>query len=833
MTLSRRQFGFWFKRLLLIMVVANLSACLLKPEEQHILNHDYASAVQAIEKEGLENIIPDRLSSYCIFSNSLQDIGRLKKCVAEYDRRLALNSEDWYYALEGSYFGGRSALESKIENLRAQGKHDEADEWSMKVYFKDDRARSQGDYDKLVGAAKSVQSRKKFSDENISRNCKKGKESTNSNRAMDLLYCYGDKGIDAAANGSVKEAKRYIKKIDLLDKQVKELCEAPHANSKNKRTRDAFLSGTYDFGITSCIISYFSFKDLYGQGPIFHKLGQHKKALPYYRQAFKYQKIQQKRSSEVPFVTIPAFSSRAHSMYGAALFRAGQLNEAKQIYQTLIANTPTIRTDRLAYQTAMLHMATVADKANKPGEAIEYLLNAVESVEEARSTANEDKEKIGFVHDKQEIYRYLIELLIKSRRINDAFEFTERAKSRALVDLLASKKDLGKPAAEEKIKAASSDDKTDQVSNFFSSLLGKPTTQARTVKTTQETDNKQKQLKSLISVTTAGYKEIQARLDSDTTLLEYYYHKDKFFVFVVTSNRIHVEQLNAKGLNELVFSFRTALIKRQGSKHKRTGKALYKRLIKPVSRLIKTKQLIVVPHSALHYLPFNALYSGKDYLIDKYTFRMLPSASVMQFLKKRSNQPKELLVLGNPDLGKPEFDLPGAQIEAKSIVKNRTATKVLLRKQATETVIKTTGDQYKQLHFATHGKFNSDKPLSSGLLLAKDDKNDGTLTAGELYEINLNANLVTLSACETGLGKAANGDDVIGLNRGFLFAGVSSIVSSLWPVADNATKDMMIAFYKYLNTNPKAEALRLAQLDTRKKYPEPVFWASFQLTGSN
>ena len=141
------------------------------------------------------------------------------------------------------------------------------------------------------------------------------------------------------------------------------------------------------------------------------------------------------------------------------------------------------------------------------------------------------------------------------------------------------------------------------------------------------------------------------------------------------------------------------------------------------------------------------------------------------------------------------------------------------------------GGNYAYVHFASHGEFNADSPLNSALLLAKDKTNDGTLTVGELYSMRLNADLVTLSACETGLGKIANGDDVVGLTRGFLYAGSRSIVASLWKVDDEATAYLMTRFYGALKGTSKREALRLAQLETRKKYAHPYYWAAFQLTG--
>jgi CHAT domain-containing protein len=122
--------------------------------------------------------------------------------------------------------------------------------------------------------------------------------------------------------------------------------------------------------------------------------------------------------------------------------------------------------------------------------------------------------------------------------------------------------------------------------------------------------------------------------------------------------------------------------------------------------------------------------------------------------------------------------------------------------------------------------------LNSALLLSKDAGDDGMLTVNELYSIELNADLVTLSACETGLGKISNGDDIIGLTRGFFYSGTSSVIASLWQVDDDATSYLMVQFYEALQTKNKRDALRAAQLNTMKKFSHPYFWAAFYLTGN-
>jgi CHAT domain-containing protein len=291
-------------------------------------------------------------------------------------------------------------------------------------------------------------------------------------------------------------------------------------------------------------------------------------------------------------------------------------------------------------------------------------------------------------------------------------------------------------------------------------------------------------------------------------------------------------KLNGVGLAADIAEFRKALEDPKSDRYRASSNKLHDRLISPVTSFMTGKQVLIVPHGVLHYLPFAALCSAKDCLIDRSSLRLLPSASVLPFLKDRKKQEGgALLALGNPDLGDPKYDLRFAQDEAVAIAKKFPQSKLLVRKQASKAAFKSLAPQYAYLHFATHGKFDPDAPLKSGLLLASEGQQDGFLSLDELYSLRLNADLVTLSACETGLGKVQNGDDVVGLTRGFLYAGSNSIVASLWEVDDLATSKLMTEFYGNLKKGDKQEALRQAQLATRQSYPHPFYWAAFQLTG--
>jgi CHAT domain-containing protein len=431
----------------------------------------------------------------------------------------------------------------------------------------------------------------------------------------------------------------------------------------------------------------------------------------------------------------------------------------------------------------------------------------------------------------------LVQALIQAGRDAEAFEYAERGKARALVDLLASKKSFGAAANDDKIAGAL--EELDRLEKASLGIVAKADAGAGKRSIQQaKTDLavSAPETASLVSVSTASAADIQSRLSADEALVEYFYEGEgKLYAFVVTREGIKAATLGADGLADDVKAFRAAINNYPNDGWQSLSSKLYHRLIQPLGNAIAGKQhLTVVPHGALHYLPFNALKAGDGrYLIEGHTVRLLPSASVMQFLNKGSKASESLLVLGNPDLEDASMDLPGAQQEARAIADLWSDSKVILRQHASETVIKNTAGAFKYLHLASHGQFDADKPLQSRMLLAADAENDGNLTVPEIYDLNLNADMVVLSACQTALGDVKNGDDVVGLNRGFLYAGAKSIVGSLWEVPDDPTKDLMVSLYRNLKKTDLRRAMQKAQLETMKKYDHPIAWAAFQVTGGS
>jgi CHAT domain-containing protein/Tfp pilus assembly protein PilF len=307
--------------------------------------------------------------------------------------------------------------------------------------------------------------------------------------------------------------------------------------------------------------------------------------------------------------------------------------------------------------------------------------------------------------------------------------------------------------------------------------------------------------------------------------------------------------------------------------------ALYEVLVKPIETWLQgTKDLIIVPDDILFYLPFEMLifdttgtetpydFEKAKFLLEKFDISYTSSASLLDPNLQRVRKPKKgLLAIGNPDFGlqttepgqgellvstEPNVSnifrgdnlaaLPNSESEVKAIDKVLSGSEntILIGNQATEENFKAKSEDYRILHLATHFLTNDDQPLYSKMVLAQKNKTneDGYIQTYEVFNMCLNADLVVLSACNTGLGKLRKGAGIIGISRAFLFAGVPSLVVSLWSVDDESTSIIMENFYQYLKEGlNKKQALRLAKIDylksSQSQGKDPFYWAPFILIG--
>ena len=520
-----------------------------------------------------------------------------------------------------------------------------------------------------------------------------------------------------------------------------------------------------------------------------------------------------------------------------ALLAGGQWDAAQRAYDDLLARPQLAGSGNILWAVHE-DMGRLALRRQHRDEAIGHFRQAIDVIEQQRSGINTEANRIGFVGNKQGVYATLVTTLVAAGRQSEAFEIAERAKARALVDLLATRRSFAAPSDDATaVQAVLQDiEKLDRWSAVPASHDAEAVDRHRRDVATarQRLVAVAPDVAALVTVVPPSAAEIRRHLGSDEALVEYYQDGPVLYGFVVTADAVTVVPLDGRDLAGAVTGFRQNIENQAAEATQADGRALYGRLIAPLDGVLAGKsRLTIVPHGPLHYLPFPALPGRDGFLVEKHELRFLPSASILDLLaRRRPPAPQPLLVLGDPDLGNPTYDLPGAEAEAWAIAALQPGAVVFLHDKATKALIRETGADYRLLHFASHGQFRPDDPLGSRLLLAGKSLADGQLTAAELYDMRLNADLVTLSACETGLSKVEQGDDVIGLTRGFLFAGARSIVASLWEVSDEATEHLMVAFYRAMPGQRKSAALRQAQVETMKLYPDPLFWAAFQVTGA-
>ena len=431
----------------------------------------------------------------------------------------------------------------------------------------------------------------------------------------------------------------------------------------------------------------------------------------------------------------------------------------------------------------------------------EAQLRAAISIWESLRAGLVDRDKISLQDRIKGTYDLLQKVLIEQNKFQAALEIAERGRARVLAELLASKIPTINSATSQKIRQAPNLSKIQQI--------------ARAQK---------------------------------ATLVEYSTIGDRILIWVIKPTgkiTFHQTKLPPKTtLKDLVDTTRDGIGANRGARSKDdtpnpTGgdlKQLHQLLIAPIVKDLPTKpeeRVIILPQNELFLVPFAALQDAQDrYLIQQHTITIAPSIQVLALSEAKSNRLSKVapLVVGNPIM--PSFDpplrpLPGSEVEAKGI---GTILQVapLIGAQADKQKVIALMKTAPIIHLATHGLLDTIKGDIPGAIALT----NGFLTSGEIFDMQLSANLVVLSACDTGRGDLT-GEGVVGISRSFSVAGVPSVIVSLWEVNDEATKALMEEFYRNLQLKklPKAQALRQAMLTTMVDYPNPNFWSAFMLVG--
>jgi CHAT domain-containing protein len=487
-----------------------------------------------------------------------------------------------------------------------------------------------------------------------------------------------------------------------------------------------------------------------------------------------------------------------------------QYSQAIEYYEQALAWAKK-NSDRLNQVKALNALGETFLEMQKLPQAIASLSKGVSAFESLRPGLR-DEQKVSLFETQSYAYSLLQKALVMKGDTIAALDIAERGRARAFAEQLAMRLSTStqpainpKPPSLQEIKATAK--------NLNATLVTYSTIQ----------DAKQQENELFIWVVNPQG-EIKFKSQNIKTL--------KFEdIAVETGSR-------NRGITNLVRQTRQSILKRGSSLNNSPYlQKSYELLIQPIADSLPKQanaKIIFIPQGSLFLVPFAALQDSQNkYLIEKYTISTAPSIQTLSLtaqLKKpaTSQQP---LIIGNPfPMPKELSPLPGAETEALAIAKLLNI-KALTKAEATEAIVLEKMPQANIIHLATHGLFDEKQGLQSALAFVPSAGNNGMLTALEIFDMKLKADIAVLSACDTGRGQIT-GDGVIGLSRAFMAAGVPTVVMSLWAVPDEATAALMKEFYtQKQNKTDKAIALRQAMLATMKKYPESENWAAFTIVG--
>lgn len=539
--------------------------------------------------------------------------------------------------------------------------------------------------------------------------------------------------------------------------------------------------------------------------------------------------------------------------------RTDDANQALQHAEACTAALPELENPSLSYQAYLLVGNIHAASGNRV-QAYSAYQTARQALERLRSSLRGEELKIAFIKNRLEVYENLVDLCLSrdaGAGLEETFTYVEQAKSRNLMDLFLKPVPTIADSEPGLSGLVQSIRELREELNWYYNLIEREQLQPE-ARSPERIDALQKQahqrekemLRMLQEATEsdadqAGLQtpthlpiaEIRAAIPQDTTIVEYFCARDRILVCLLGRETLEIFPITPESrvssvlrllqfqLSKFRFdpkyvqSFLPALVKATNAHLS----DLYTELIAPVASRLTTSHLVFVPHGVLHYVPFHALFDGKQHLIERHTVSYCPSASIYSLCQARpSKSTGRPLVMGIPDLQAPAI---AEEVQSLAAVLDR--SELFLGQAATAQVLRDKGVYSRIIHIATHGYFRQDSPMFSAIRMG-----DSFLSLYDLYQLRLPAELITLSGCSTGLNVVAAGDELIGLARGLLHAGAQSLILSLWDVHDKSTAEYMTILYRSLGEGKsKAAAMQAAMLELRSRYPHPYQWAPFILVG--
>ena len=728
-------------------------------------------------------------------------------------------------------------------------------------------------------------------------------------KSLEMAKNLGDKGLESAVLNSIAMAEREIGNYDsALNHVRRSLALAEEIGEKSLVTEalDSLANISADQGNDRAALEYYRkalqidreaglkrkiHVRLLQLGNQFAKLGEFDKALEHYKEAIFIQE-----SNE-----LTAHAGWTFSAIGSVYRKQNHLVEADLALTKAIDRLQDAgMSDRL--WPALYNKGLVSRDMGKLVESKEWMKKAVEVIEGIREGVGLPEQRSSYLEKRLDVYEDTIALLVQLGDLPEAYEYLQRSKSRAFLDLLSEARidpqaGLDSSRYNEKrrllaklvrlnrlIKEEHEKEKPNK--NVVRQLeKSRSETDQEYVKLLLELRRQNPRLAEIQDPQILQLAEAQALLDDNSVLLDYFVGKKESMVFAISTRGLQLYKLPGEArLNQQIQELLETLQKPEPvweatdsaySRYAKIASALYQQILKPAETEWKSKsRIMIAADGSLNYLPFEILltartdpakidFSKLPYFALHREIQYVPSISafaaiVQNARESRVEVQKSLIAFADPlaargsartpvgdqtirDWSASLSELPYARLEVEQISRlyPKETTSILIGKDASESNAKGMRlDEFKTVHLASHGLIDEERPqLSSVVLNAGSPQEDGYLTMREVFDLKLNADLVVLSACKTGLGKQIRGEGVTGLARAFFCAGASSILVSLWNVNDRSTADFMTDFYSNCIQHgmSKTVALKEARLKMigGKKYSHPYYWSPFILIGSS
>lgn len=551
-----------------------------------------------------------------------------------------------------------------------------------------------------------------------------------------------------------------------------------------------------------------------------------------------------------------------------------------------------------AMMESSLGLGRCYELSQQESEALQFYRNSIDAMERIRTRISSEPFLIGFARNKLSAYQGAIRILSRQysvrpsgKLLEEIFSLIERAKARAFLESIREvRMDSANGGSSEQMERQSGISKniSELTWKLFDGRMSKKEKVALNneleweeeeyYRLTTEMKTNKRLIQNDAQGETCSIAKIQENiLSSRTVLFEYFLGEEESYLILISARRAELFVLD--GRIEIERSLRAYLKVladesfAQGAID-RAGERIGKELIPSEAwdEIVKAEALIILPDGILHYLPFETLrrHGSKSswYLIETTIISYCPSVSVLCALKEKKTRrvwEKDLLAIGGPEYeqtNKGAYEswamrkealrksylsqdlnfksLPYSKKEVVDISKlfPKDRTQVLVGVTANEEIIKSTAlKEFRFIHFACHGILDEKHPLRSALVLSGGERQDedGFLQMREIYGLTINADIVVLSACQTGRGTLEKAEGPMALARSFFFAGARSVIASLWPINDKTTRKIMVEFYDNIVRGASiGESLRKAKIMMiRSSWRHPFFWAGFILQGDS